>query len=376
MNSTSPELRTKGHYQVLDGLRGVAAVVVVVFHTLETYTNGNPLVQIINHGYLAVDFFFLLSGFVVAYAYDDRWERMSEWEFYKRRLIRLQPMVVFGSLLGAAFLYLGKSPVFPLIAHAPLGKVVGVAVLGCLMIPVTPGAADVRGWDESYPLNGPAWSLMFEYVANVLYAVGIRRCSKKVLGALLVLAAGLLVEVAVFGPEGGLRGGWSINAAQLHIGFARLLYPFLAGMLLMRMGLRIKVRGAFAWCSVLLVGAMALPRFGGTQHHWMNGLYEAVCVLVLFPVIVAMGAGHQTVSAGEARVCRALGDISYPLYITHYTWIYLYTAWVTKNRVPPGEGAVVGVGLLVVSLAVAYGALKVWDEPVRRLLGARFLRGR
>jgi peptidoglycan/LPS O-acetylase OafA/YrhL len=76
-----------------------------MFHVCEIYSFDDPYRQVINHGYLAVDFFFLLSGFVIAYAYDDRWGSMSEWEFYKRRLIRLQPMVVMGSLIGAALFY-------------------------------------------------------------------------------------------------------------------------------------------------------------------------------------------------------------------------------------------------------------------------------
>ena len=82
----------KNHYVVLDGLRGVASLMVVIFHLCETYAFGDPFAQVINHGYLAVDFFFLLSGFVIAYAYDDRWGAMDQWGFYKRRLIRLQPI--------------------------------------------------------------------------------------------------------------------------------------------------------------------------------------------------------------------------------------------------------------------------------------------
>ncbi len=362
----------KTHYQVLDGLRGVAAITVVIFHTLETFTGGDPKKQIINHGYLAVDFFFLLSGFVVAYAYDDRWDRMTAWDFCKRRLIRLQPMVIFGTVLGALFFYLGKGAVMPLIAVTPPWRVVLYCLLGSLMIPVTPHL-DIRGWDESYPLNGPAWSLMFEYVANLAYPLGLRRCSKRVLGLLLVASAALLVQTSVFGAEGDIRGGWSINGPQLHIGFARLLYPFLAGMLLMRAGLRLRVPGAFAWCSLLLVGAMALPRFGGAHHGWVNGLYEALTILLLFPVIVAMGAGRQKCGPVEGKICKVLGDLSYPLYITHYTWIYLYTSWAIRNKVAPAQGALVGAGLLIVAIATAYAALKLWDEPVRRWLAARFL---
>ena len=103
----------KNHYVILDGLRGVASLMVLAFHICEPFSDGNAVKQIINHGYLAVDFFFMLSGFVIAYAYDDRWARMTQWEFYKRRLIRLQPMVIMGSLIGAALFYFQKGPAFP-----------------------------------------------------------------------------------------------------------------------------------------------------------------------------------------------------------------------------------------------------------------------
>lgn len=74
---------SKQHFLILDALRGVAAVVVVTFHIFETYSGGDHTRKIINHGYLAVDFFFMLSGYVMAYAYDDRWDRMTLWDFFK-----------------------------------------------------------------------------------------------------------------------------------------------------------------------------------------------------------------------------------------------------------------------------------------------------
>ncbi len=101
---------TKQHYEILDGLRGVAAVTVVCFHLFEAFATSH-IDQRINHGYLAVDFFFILSGFVVGYAYDDRWQRMSAWEFLKRRFIRLHPLVVLGALIGAAVFYFQGCPV-------------------------------------------------------------------------------------------------------------------------------------------------------------------------------------------------------------------------------------------------------------------------
>ena len=92
---------SKPHYAILDGLRGVASLVVVAFHLFEAHAASHAD-QIINHGYLAVDFFFVLSGFGLGYAYDDRWGRMTYRDFFKRRLIRLHPMVVMGMLIGAA----------------------------------------------------------------------------------------------------------------------------------------------------------------------------------------------------------------------------------------------------------------------------------
>src|SRR5580704_3015388 len=284
MNTEIGTLKTKSHYEILDGLRGVAALMVVIFHTFEAYGPGNRFIQPINHGYLAVDFFFLLSGFVIAYAYDDRWGRMTQWDFYKRRLIRLQPMVVMGSLIGAALFYFQPSIPFPLIAGTPVWKMLLIMIIGATLIPI-PISWDIRGWTEMHPLNGPAWSLFFEYIANILYAVVVRRFSKWGLGIFVLLSACLLVQYTVWGPQGDLIGGWSLNATQLYIGFTRLLYPFFAGVLLCRMGKLIHIKGAFGVCSLLILIIFCIPRIGGSTHLWMNGLYESVSIIFFFPLI-------------------------------------------------------------------------------------------
>jgi peptidoglycan/LPS O-acetylase OafA/YrhL len=372
MNRTPASLQTKSHYQILDGLRGVAALIVVMFHTFEPYSKGDHSKQILNHGYLAVDFFFLLSGFVVAYAYDDRWGKMSQWDFYKRRLIRLQPMVIMGSVIGAALFYFQTGPAFPLIAGTPVWKMLLVMLVGFTLVPLLP-SMDIRGWNEMHPLDGPAWSLFFEYIANILYAVGIRKLSNKALGIFVFLSAVLLVHLAVSSPNGDVIGGWSIDKEQLHIGFARLLYPFFAGMLLMRIGKRIHLPGGFAICSLLVIVSLCMPRIGGPHQLWMNGLYESFCIIVLFPLIVAIGAGERTSGSFQNKISKLLGDISYPLYITHYPLIYIYTAWVVRDKVPAAPGAVAGVLLFFASVSIAYACLKLYDEPVRAWLSRRFL---
>ena len=370
-SSTPANLPTKRHYQTLDGLRGVAALVVVIFHTCEVYSQGDHARQIVNHGYLAVDFFFLLSGFVVAYAYDDRWGQMRLWDFLKRRLIRLQPMVVMGTLIGAALFYVPAGPTFPLIATTPLWQLLLAMLVGFTLVPLLP-SMDVRGWGEMHPLDGPAWSLFYEYAANLLYALGVRKLSVRALGVLVLLCAGLLVHLAVTSPQGDVIGGWSVDRQQLHIGFARVLAPFFLGLLLMRAGPRIHVKGAFAVCSLLLVAALAMPRVGGPTL-WLNGLYESFCILVVFPIIVMIGAGDRVAGPSATPLCRLLGDLSYPLYMTHYPLVYIYTAWVVRDNVPAGRGAIVGAALFLTSITVAYACLKLYDEPVRRWLNRRLL---
>lgn len=372
MNNKTSEIASKNHYEILDGLRGVAAILVVTFHVFETFNGGSRFNQIINHGYLAVDFFFLLSGFVVAYAYDDRWGKMTTWDFFKRRLIRLQPMVIMGSVIGALLFYFQACNMFPLIAETPLWKMLLVMVVGFTLIPLTP-SMDIRGWQEMHPLDGPAWSLFFEYIANILYALFVRKFSKTVLAFFVFLFACLLIQYLVMGSHGDVIGGWSIDKTQLRIGFLRMLYPFFAGVLLSRYGKLIRIKGAFWICSLLLIIIFSIPRIGGTGHLWMNGLYESLCIIVFFPLIVAIGAGSSLIGKHANRTNKFLADISYPLYITHYPLIYVYVAWVTNNKVPMEKGLWVGFLLIMVSITIAYTCLKLYDKPARDWLSTRFL---
>lgn len=374
-------LASKPRYEILDGLRGVAAVLVVVYHLLETYYHSAPD-QPVNHGYLAVDFFFVLSGFVIGYAYDDRWDRMSTWNFFKRRLVRLHPMAIFGTLLGALLFYFAESTDFPLIKDTSPLLLLFVMLWGFTMIPMGTGL-DIRGWSETNPLDGPAWSLQWEYVANILYAFFIRRLGKVALAVCVVFFASLTlilclnIDVTGFlaareSASYTVVGGWSLTPSQLQVGFTRLMYPFFCGLLLSRMGWLIKVRGGFWWCSLFIVVVLAMPWMGLTAEgdgRWTNGLYEAVCILVAFPLIVSIGAGSSVVGGKTTAINKFLGDISYPLYITHYPLIYMHIAWVGKHSDAPLEQHIfLSVCIFILTLFVAYGAYKLYDLPVREWL--------
>ncbi|MDB5012778.1 MAG: acyltransferase [Daejeonella sp.] len=359
----------KPHYPILDGLRGVAAIVVVAFHVCEANATSH-LDQTINHGYLAVDFFFLLSGFVVGYAYDDRWNKLTLKSFFTRRLVRLQPMVVLGAVIGAIFFYFQKSEFFPIISDVPVWKMLSIMLLGFLMIPIGP-SMDIRGWNETYPLNGPAWSLFFEYIANILYGLGLRKLGKAALTVLVVVAAGAVIYLTVAGPTGDVIGGWSLEPAQLRIGFTRMMFPFFAGLLLCRVAKPTKVNNAFFWCSLLLVTVLAIPRIGGANTLWMNGIYESLAIIFVFPLIVYLGASGNRLGKSSSAVCKFLGDISYPIYITHYPIIYTYTAWVQDHKIPFRDALPVGLLVWISSIVLAYICLKFYDEPVRSWLGKR-----
>src|SRR5215468_7063340 len=168
MTDASPDLTTTGkqHFEVLDGLRGSAALLVVLFHVqgiTVDFTQGKLLLP---HAYLAVDFFFALSGFVIGYAYDDRWGRMTTLEFFRIRLIRLHPLVVLGTLLGLlSYLF---DPFAAGKQNATLALLGQALLLGLLLLPAKPLP---NRWEDTHTLNGPAWTLLQEYIGNILYAL-------------------------------------------------------------------------------------------------------------------------------------------------------------------------------------------------------------
>lgn len=362
---------TKPHYNILDGLRGIAAITVVCFHLFEAFATSH-LDQSINHGYLAVDFFFILSGFVVGYAYDDRWKTMKTKDFLKRRVIRLQPMVVMGAIIGGIMFYFQGCEVWD-VSKITIGALLIATVLNAFLIPSTPGM-EVRGLGEMYPLNGPTWSLFFEYIGNILYALVIRKLPTIALTVLVVAAGFGLAGFATLGPYGDLCAGFQLTGTEFTGGFLRLLFSFSAGLLLSRIFKPVNIKGAFWLCSLAVIALLAMPRIGGAEHLWMNGIYDTLCCVAFFPLIVFLGASGKTTDKYTVRICKFLGDISYPLYMVHYPFIYLYYAWVKNNELTFVESLPGAIALVVGSILLAYACMKFYDEPVRRYLTKRFLK--
>ena len=394
---------TKPHFKILDGLRGAAALMVVWYHVFEGFAfAGGTAITTFNHGYLAVDFFFMLSGFVISYAYDSRWGRKSGntpestftiWSFLKRRLIRLHPMVVIGAVIGAITFMLGGSLKWDGTQTQPLW-ILAALLMGMLLIPAYPDAGyDVRGNGEMYSLNGPSWSLFFEYLGNMTYALFIRKLSGRGLGILTAIMGILLgwYAIADVSTYGMIGVGWTLDAVNFFGGFIRMMFPFTLGMLICRNFKPCRApKGIFWIASAALFAIFSVPYIPACGKICLNGVYEIVCISIIFPTILWLGASaaastkdaataatdnNDSTSAAPGRtekISSFLGELSYPLYIVHYPIMYLFYQWLIKEKIYTlGECWPVVVGVMALCVALAYTCLKLYDLPVRKWLSRR-----
>lgn len=366
---------SKPRYELLDGLRGVAALMVIFYHIGECFAT-SPQTQDVNHGYLAVDFFFVLSGFVIGYAYDGQWKRgMTAPGFLLRRVIRLQPMAIAGVLLGVVSFAIQGCEQWDGTAVSTKAVILSL-VLGLLMLPALPGSLpEVRGNGEMFPLNGPSWSLFFEYIGSVFYALFLHRMSKRALTVFTAISGAALAWIAIGNASGyyHLGVGWTAADGGFWLGLVRMTYSFSAGLLLSRSFKPIKVRGAFWICSAIIVAVLSMPYIGGDTMPVANGFYDALCTLVLFPAIVYIGASGHTSDRHSQHTCEFLGAISYPVYVIHYPFMYLMYAWAWRNGYGFETVWPVALGIVVTVVILAWLFLKYYDEPVRRRLSKRFL---
>ena len=345
-------LKSKPHFEILDGLRGLAAVVVVIFHFMEIaiadYNN-----NFIAHGYLAVDFFFCLSGFVITYAYDSRIAGMGLNTFIKLRLIRLQPLVIIGSVLGLlTFLFDPFSHLYATYGFIQSALIFITSVF-LIPYPVMP-----ERFFNLFSLNAPSWSLFWEYVANFVYATILFKAPKKMLAPLVLLAA---IGICYVGwNSNNLAGGW--GGSNFFDGLARISFSFLMGMLIFRSKWIIKNRLGLPGMSVLLLVAFLTPY----NDHW-NWLTEPIIVIFYLPLMVSLGAG-ASLAGTHQKINKISGDISYPLYMTHYPFVWIFLTYVAVEK--PGISHLRWVIPISVILLVglSYLAFKFLDFPIRRYL--------
>jgi peptidoglycan/LPS O-acetylase OafA/YrhL len=354
MNNSSQDttiLRTKQHFEILDGLRGLAALAVVIFHFME-WIFINPDENFIGHGFLAVDFFFCLSGFVIGYAYDDRIKKMGMLNFFIARIIRLHPLVIAGSVLGLlAFLF------DPFGGHLELysaGKIALTFICSILLIPLP--IIEDRGFNL-FSFNAPAWSLFWEYVANLVYGFVLYRISR-VLLVLLTIISGVAICFVAY-RAGNLLGGWS--GPTFFDGFVRISYSFLAGLLIYRSNWIIKNKLGFIGLGILLFIAFLMP---SSKWNWLS---EPLVVLLYFPLLISLGAG-AVLTPMFKNLCLFSGKISYPLYMTHYAVLWMFGNYYTSQKPGNIQLAFIVISGVVLLVGFAYLVMEFYDIPLRRYL--------
>ncbi|MEJ7559928.1 MAG: acyltransferase [Pedobacter sp.] len=356
-NNNKDLLNTKQHFELLDGLRGVAAVAVVIFHFME-FVFPDYKDNFIAHAYLAVDFFFCLSGFVIAYAYHSKISNLGFVAFLKLRLIRLHPLVIIGSIIGLiAFIFDPFSKLFQ--AHAD--QTILMFITSCFMIPypLVP-----ERYFNLFHLNPPTWSLFWEYIANIVYAAFLFKIRNKGLLALTLIAAITLFYVASnykflgvgFGGDNFLAGG------------ARVFYSFLAGIVVYRLQWRINNNLGFITMTAFLLIAFLFPFMESA-----NWLIDPIIVTLYFPFLVVLGAGSK-LKTRYSTICRFSGEISYPLYMIHYPFLWIFLSYIETHKPLTNEMILItfiGVPFLIL---IAYYLMLWIDIPLRKYLKKQWLK--
>jgi peptidoglycan/LPS O-acetylase OafA/YrhL len=339
----------KQHFLALDGLRGVAALTVMVMHRGRWFYAPGGFV---GHAYLAVDFFFLLSGFVVAFAYEDRLRSgMTFGKFTRLRLVRLYPLIFLGMMIGG--LWAMAQFAFDLPGTRATGNLNIGLLKSLLLIPAGRNPAGI------FPLNGPAWSLFFEIAINLVYAATLRWMRLRWLVAVVAASA---LALAWFAWSGTVDVG--PTPRTFLGGFPRTAFGFYGGVLLyrlMRMH-RLPTFGAPVWgLAVALLIVFTTPLLGK-----LNGLFDLACLLVVFPTILSLGA-HAAASPWQDRFNRVSGALSYPVYVLHYPLYMVFGGLALQwhwRLAAPWQG--LASAAFVLTLAGA--ALKFYDEPLRAWL--------
>ena len=323
----------------LDGLRGIAASAVLLIHI--GYVGGNP--HLMPAAALGVDLFFILSGFVIGYAFEPKLLQGMRWRrFMALRAARFFPGLAIGVALAAAVqILLGQ-------ASGELGLQV---VLHLLLLPDVTSPA-------LFPLNGVLWTLFFELIVNAGHAAVVRRLSTRLLVLVVILCGCAWAWTA--GQTGNWGGGW--NWATVAGGFARVGWAYGIGLLLYRLtasgAMRVPTLPAFLPVTAAAVLLLA-PTFElGTARF-------AVPLFLLLPLTVVLTA-HSSVGSAGRRIASWAGELSYPLYTMHPP-LLLIAAWLIGAKGSPASWAIAGLLIVVTAAAAAH----LFETPARKWLRHR-----
>lgn len=354
LKTALPSSPGKAHrFETLDALRGLAALTVVQMHLPFLFAAHMPF----PHAYLAVDFFFMLSGFVLNYAYGPRlangWSTVL---FLRDRVFRLYPLYLLALPLGLAhLLYTNRRDQAPL--HH--GEIIGIVTFALINFPLPSWIASTEGF---FPTNNPSWSLFYELVANLAHGLLLRYCNRTRL-ILVTCFEGLLLV-----PTSLQRHGLNIGdlRGEFFVGLVRVAFSYTFGMLLLdlwRDG-RLRRFRSFLGSAVLLAAVLLSPVLSRG-----NGVGDLAAVFFVFPAVLLLAA-NATSSSHFLPVVTLLGTLSYPIYVLHVPLYSIFTAlWgaVLKSKTAD-HAPVSGIVYMLFLLGICYLLERFYDLPVRRWL--------
>jgi peptidoglycan/LPS O-acetylase OafA/YrhL len=342
-------------YEALDALRGVAALSVVIYHTSEVKLEP----YIVPGGYLAVDFFFVLSGFVVALAYEEALQGSMSWKaFFIKRLSRLYPLAFLGALLGV-IVSLMKWYRFPLKVDS-LSQIIISGFLNCLMLPTVFGG-DMSHHDL-FPGNGPLWSLFFEMLINMLWAWRGVHIKTIWLSGISLLSGLCLVALAIHYHTANI----GFDRATFSGGIARVCFGFPLGVVIFRLHRRVRIPAI--GFGPLLLGITLVMLFAFPANAEADGIpWRDLCaILIVLPLIVVLGVGQ---GAG-GRIGALLGYLSYPVYALHHP-VLLVVSGLHQTILSSINVHLLSISTIGSVLILGAAAGRFYDEPARHTLSRR-----
>ncbi|WP_279594913.1 acyltransferase [Methylobacterium sp. E-066] len=337
-------------YEILDGLRGVAAVGVMLFHLSIIDL---PLAP---HGYLAVDFFFVLSGFVLSHAYAGRLSAMPLGDFMRLRLIRMLPLSVLGVFVGSLYFlmrfYVQNYSQYGL-ADITIGTLFNAALLPK---PWTSSAPT----DTIFTTNTPLWSLSLEMLMNIVWAAFFYRARSSILLLLVLVSAISITVLAIENGSADIGATWPTYPG----GLARVGFGFFIGVVLWRYRPE-PDRGGFLpeIAAVLLIAVLFVPDIGPE--------FDIFAILVVLPAIIYLAACSDY--RKERALFRVAGALSYPLYAIHVPILQFMVGFMKILHLEDRRAFVAMLAVLV-CIGIAYALDRLYDRPVRRLLTQAFVR--
>jgi len=341
-------------FTTLDMLRGVAAISVMLYH-LGDYKFP---VAFFPHGYLAVDFFFVLSGFVVAHAYEAKMSRgLLFADFFIIRMIRLYPLALLGTL-GGGGIYVAEHEFFP--AHS--GTLLDILTSLSFNIFMLPSMLVSKPPFEVFLCDPSEWSLFLEIAANLVWAAIVIRLRTRALVLFTLLSGVALAAADVFYVTGNT--GW--NAPTFWGGLPRVCFSFAAGLLIFRLRWHERVPANPFGGIILAVVLLAVLAYPSSAQGMKVPLEDIAAVLFVLPLLVLAGAAQNS----QGRFAATIGALSYPVYIVHLP-VFHFVSGLHQSSLKRLNIDVLAGCAVTLTAVVAFAALHWYDEPVRRWLLAR-----